>query len=86
MATGQKLCLKLRHVQLVLDSEVAMKMFSLLAGDDVEVFDSEWDSVNKDFIRMVRPVAVDELELCVMSKEQYAMGKMQYKSKQTKEK
>jgi hypothetical protein len=78
MAGKNKAILKIGYLTFVLDPKAAAGVFQVLVENDMEMFDTTWNSETKLSEPMVKPAERDVVTLQMLSEEQYALGKLLY--------
>ena len=79
MAKG-KVILKVGYTQFIMEPQVATALFQALAGTEIEIYESKWNSVSKKSEPRVKMASDDLITLSVITPEQYAMGKLLQKA------
>ena len=79
MAKG-KVILKVGYTQFIMEPQVATALFQALAGTELEIYDSKWNSVSKLNEPRVKMATDDLITLSMITPEQYAMGKLLQKA------
>jgi hypothetical protein len=80
---AKRVVLTLGYMKYVLPAEAGTALF--LALTDCEEYTANWDSTAQASIPEVFPVKADAISLSVLTEEQYAIGKLTYAAKQTKQ-
>lgn len=75
-----KIILKIGHRQFIMKAEAGISLFKMLSETGLEVFDPEWNKETKTTEPRVKMVGPDDITLCMLTPEQYAMGKLLQKS------
>ena len=79
MAKG-KVILKVGYAQFIMEPQAATALFQALAGTEIEIYESKWNSVSKKSEPRVRMASDDLITLSMITPEQYAMGKLLQKA------
>ena len=79
MAKG-KVILKVGYTQFIMEPQAATALFQALAGNELEIYESKWNSVSKKSEPRVRMASDDLITLSMITPEQYAMGKLLQKA------
>lgn len=79
MAKG-KVLLKVGYTQFVMEAQAATALFQAFAGNELEVYDSKWNSVSGRSEPRVKMATDDLITLSILTPEQYAMGKLLQKA------
>ena len=79
----KRVILTFGYQKFIMSVEAGTALFTALS--DCEEYTTEWDSDVGASVPKVSPVKVDEISLSVLSEEQYALGKLTYAAKQTKQ-
>ena len=79
MAKG-KVILKVGYAQFIMEPQAATALFQALAGTDLEVYESKWNSVSQTQEPRVKMATDDLITLSMITPEQYAMGKLLQKA------
>ena len=79
MAKG-KVILKVGYTQFVMEPQAATALFQALAGTELEIYETEWNSVSNKGEPRVKTTSADLITLSMLTPEQYAMGKLLHKA------
>jgi len=79
MAKG-KVILKVGYTQFVMEAQAATALFQALAGNELEIYDTKWNSVLGRSEPRVKMATDDLITLSMITPEQYAMGKLLQKA------
>jgi hypothetical protein len=79
MAKG-KVILKVGYTQFVMEAQAATALFQALAGTEIEIYDTKWNSVLGRSEPRVKMATDDLITLSMITPEQYAMGKLLQKA------
>ena len=79
MAKG-KVILKVGYTQFIMEAQAATALFQALAGTELEIYETKWNSVSKISEPRVKMTSDDLITLSILTPEQYAMGKLLQKA------
>jgi hypothetical protein len=79
MAKG-KVILKVGYAQFIMEPQAATALFQALAGTELEMYESKWNSISKLTEPRVKMASDDLITLSMITPEQYAMGKLLQKA------
>lgn len=79
MAKG-KVILKVGYTQFIMEPQAATALFQALAGNEIEIYESKWNSVSKKAEPRVKMASDDLITLSMLTPEHYAMGKLLQKA------
>jgi hypothetical protein len=79
MAKG-KLLLKVGYTQFIMEPQTATALFHALAGSELEMYESKWNSETKMSEPRVKMASDNLITLSMITPEQYAMGKLLQKA------
>ena len=79
MAKG-KVILKVGYAQFIMEPQAATALFQALAGTELEMYESKWNSFSKLTEPRVKMASDDLITLSMITPEQYAMGKLLQKA------
>lgn len=79
MAKGRVL-LKVGHMQFIMEPQAATTLFHVLAGTELEIYETKWNSVSMTGEPRVKTTSDDLITLSMLTPERYAMGKLLHKA------